>query len=188
MPLEILSMDLFPFAATFLFVFAIVYGVLSITNVFGIKKTVSARVRKGSEYTEQSTSEISGHRKVNGLVAIVFGFFAASYPPTVAFVQEFLPIATILLIIIFFLALVKKLVIGDTSKSGGTNRDPVPVLALLACLIIFIAAAQSSGWITKLIPGVPGLELETILWVFGALAVVLIIWTAYRYADKKQTH
>ena len=78
MPVPFLDPTLTPFFAAFLFVFAVVYGALFAAKVFEKPKSI------------------------NIVIALAFAIFAASYKPLVDTLYNFLPIAAIFLIIIFF--------------------------------------------------------------------------------------
>jgi len=77
-----------PYAASFLFVFAIVYAVLSESKVIKVKNA-------------------------NALIAAVFGIFAAVYQPFVNFIGIFIPGAAVVFILVFFLLVLKKAFKGE---------------------------------------------------------------------------
>ena len=110
MPIPIISL---PVVGAFLFVFAIVLGLLT-------------------------TAKLFDKRNVNVAIAAVFGLFSAIYEPFVSGIQTYLPIAAGVLIIIFFFALVRKLFGGD--KESDKRIDALPISIVLISLLIVLAS------------------------------------------------
>ena len=107
-----LDMILLPQVGAFLFVFAIVLGLLT-------------------------TAKIFENKRVNAAIAIVFGLFSAIYEPFVSGIQAYLPLAAAILVVIFFFVLVKRL-FGE--KKEGQKYDAVPLsVALMALLLVLIS-------------------------------------------------
>ncbi|MBI2075994.1 MAG: hypothetical protein HYT72_01960 [Candidatus Aenigmarchaeota archaeon] len=141
-------MPLLPFAdtsfiAAFLFIFAIVYALLDKAKVIEIKGA-------------------------NVAIAAVMGFFAASFAPLTQVLQSILPAAAIILVIVFFLYLGKKLV--------GGEQDTLPTLAVLSISLILLAVLWS-----RIAPMVPlPIDPNNMLWIIGVVIAVLIFAVAYR--------
>ena len=79
-----------PYIAAFLFVFAVIFGVLNYAKTLGFS------------------------RNVNGALAAVIAFFATAYEPFVFGMQEYMPIIAGLFIIIFFIMFLKKVMRNES--------------------------------------------------------------------------
>ena len=145
----------FEFLTTFIFVFGVVYGLLILADIFGKEQ-----------------------KKVNAIIALAFGLFSASYTPVVEFIQVFLPYATAILIVLFFLAFVKLIIFGR-GKKDSNKTDPVILLVMLIIVIVFIAAAGSSGWLIKWLPIMASIDMNNIMWGVGLLLIAAILYIAY---------
>ncbi len=141
-------MEFLPQVTSFLFVFAIVYALLIFTGIF------------------------AATRKAAALISIVIAFFAVMYSPLVSFLQELLPLASILLVVLFFIVFIKKLFIGGRGVS-----DTVPVTVVLAISLILLAVFWDS--LAGYLP-LPFTS-EIMLWVVGILIILLILFAAYSY-------
>lgn len=145
----VLDTTLLPYIGAFFLVFAIVLGLLTTAKLF--------------------------NRNVNATIALVFGLFAALYPPFVEGVQAWLPVAAIVLIVVFFLVLLKRLFGGDKDKKGG--GDMLPFVVVLASLL----AILGTQW-ARLGPFLPaGFDPAAILWVVGIAILLLIFVAAYHH-------
>jgi len=106
-------------AIPFLFVLAIVYGALDVSNVFK---------NKGAK----------------GIIAIVIAFFAISSQELVDFINSILPFAVILFIIVFFIAFVMALF---KEKEGKKGVDYTMLTIIAALVLIFLANELSVSFI-----------------------------------------
>ena len=106
---EIIDPTMLPFIGAFVFVFALVFGLLSYVNKF--------------------------NKSVNLLIAAVFGLFSVMYEPLVMGLQTILPIAAIIFVILFFVIIIKS-VFGD-GKEIDTFPMVVALGILLILLGIF---------------------------------------------------
>lgn len=97
-----------PFVATFLFMFALIFGLLSTAGIAGFSK------------------------RVNAILALVIAFFSILYEPLVSGMQNFLPFAAIILVVIFFMIFIKKLL------GGGGSVDALPVMIALGIMMIVL--------------------------------------------------
>lgn len=104
--MEFLDPSMTPFVSTFLFVFAVVFGLLVYSKVGNFD------------------------RKVNAIIALAIALFSTLYEPLVASLQEFMPLAVVLLIVLFFVIFLKKIV---TPKE---KEDAFPLAAALAILLL----------------------------------------------------
>ena len=81
------------FLSSFLFVFAVIYGLLA-------------------------TAKIMTEKNVNIIIALVFAFFTAMFEPFTAILQAFIPIVGIIFFIFFILIFVKKIISTDNKKDS----------------------------------------------------------------------
>jgi hypothetical protein len=102
----IIPLSYIPYITSFLFVFAIVFGLLSQMNILGSKN-------------------------VNAIIAIVFAVVSVAYAPFVTFLYSILPIAAVFLVIVFFFIFVKKLFSG-----GQQGSMIVPAVILAVSLVL----------------------------------------------------
>lgn len=100
------------FFLTFLFVLAVVFGVLQLTKVF-----------KSSA--------------VNVVIAIVIGIFAASFQPFVTTLWTFLPAITWLFVILFFVAFILELFGLRKPHAGGEDKTLTMILTGVV-IVIFV--------------------------------------------------
>ena len=101
-----------PFIGSFLFVFAIVFGLLS--------------------YSKMGFS-----KNVNVIIAMVFGLFSAVYEPFRTGLFNVLPILVIPLVILFFMVFIKKIF---EPKKGKEEFDAFPPVLLLAISLALLGA------------------------------------------------
>lgn len=133
------------FVASLLFVFAIVYALLAKVKVVDVKGA-------------------------NVLIALVIGFFAASYAPLAQFLQGILPIAAILLVFAFFIVFARNLV-------GKGDKDAVPMGVGLIISLMLLAVL----W-PRIAPQLPaGVDPTSLLWVLGVVIVLLIFYIVYNH-------
>ncbi len=105
------SLTLTQYFLTFFFVFATVYGVLVKSKVFEKQKGV------------------------NLTIALVMAFFSIAYQPLTAWLVVILPIAVIILLVIFGLLLVK-------SVLGKEKEDLPTMLGVLVIFLLVLAYTQ----------------------------------------------
>ena len=147
---------LLPYVGAFLFVFAIILGLLSTAKIFGDKKNV------------------------NIAIAGVFGLFSAMYEPFVTGIQTYLPISGIILIIIFFFVLVKKLFEGKKDAQGKSTSDVLHVGVVVASLLILLGTQWDR--VRGFLPA--SFDPSTVLWIIGLFLVFIIFWIAYAQQHK----
>jgi hypothetical protein len=98
------------YVASFMFVFAIIFGVLNYAKILGFSK------------------------HVNAIVAIVFGAFSVVYEPFVLGMAEYMPYAAALFVVIFFILVIKK----AFSNEKGSNFDALPIAISLIIMLILV--------------------------------------------------
>lgn len=148
-----------PYMATFLFVFAVVFGLLSFMG-------------KG----EEGKKGLSLGKKVNAILAIAFGLFSVLYEPLVQGLQKFLPIAVIFLLLIFGILFIKKIF------SHGKNKDTFPIVVTLAILLLTLIVL--GDLVATALP--TGLNPTDNLWIIGLAAIVLIFFAVYYHGGEEQ--
>jgi len=132
---------------SFLFVFAVVYALLIESKVIKLKNACA-------------------------IIAAVFGVFASMYQPFVSVLQSIMPIATIVLIIVFILIFIKKLVGGKRE-----DKDMLPTVVVLAALLMIIGIFWD-----KISPYVPyQFGAENLLWIVGIIVVIGILYAVYKH-------
>src|SRR3989344_27527 len=99
-----------PFVSTFLFVFAVVFGLLTYSKVGGFDKRVS------------------------GAIAAAIGLFSMAYEPLVTSLTQYMPIAVGLLVILFFVAFIQKVLGGG----GETKKDTFPIIIALGISLVLL--------------------------------------------------
>ncbi len=138
-----------PFVATFLFVFAIVFGLLTISKLFP--------------------------KNVNALLALVFALFSVFYEPLVVGLQEFMPIAAIFLIIVFFIVFLKK-VFGK--EKGGHASDLLPIVVSLVLLLLVLATFGGGELIVSLLRPF-GFDPSDAIYFVGLIIIIIIFVAVY---------
>jgi len=103
------SSTMLPLVSSFLFVFAIVYGLLA-------------------------TAGVMKQKNVNVIIALVFAFFSASYQPFVTAVQGIIPIMAIVLVFLFVFVFIKNIVYG---REKG-KKDALPIVVCLGIALILL--------------------------------------------------
>ncbi|MBS3054723.1 MAG: hypothetical protein J4431_04255 [Candidatus Aenigmarchaeota archaeon] len=140
-----------PFVAAFLFVFAIVFFLLNKTKI--------------------------AERNVNAVLALAIALFASLYQPLVIGLQEFLPVAVILIIIFFGIFFFKDL----AGKLG--EKDMTSTGMGLAVSLILLALLWD-----KITPFLPKyLSTDNVLWIVGIAVIALIFYIVHmqgKYAGK----
>jgi hypothetical protein len=136
-----------PYLSTFLFIFAVVFGLLSYAKVGDFGK------------------------RINAIIALAFALFSVFYQPLVLGLQQWLPIAVILMIILFFIIFVKRMFASE--KTG----DTFPMAIALATLLIVFSVVGDK--VLGFLPS--GFDLNNMAWIVGIIIVILFFWTIYNY-------
>ncbi len=154
MALEFLDPEWIPYLASFLFTFAVVYGLLIITGVFTDKQ---------------------GRKNNNVLViiALVFAVFSILYEPYVTILYTVMPIATVLLVILFLLYFINLM----RKKAEGVK---LPIFGVLMLLLLVLAATWSD--IESYLP--TEYASQDTLWIIGILVVLIMFWLAWQGGQK----
>lgn len=152
MAFTIIDPTIMPVVAAFLFAFAVVYAILTSAKIFEKKNSV------------------------NAVIALVFGFFSIMYEPFVLGLQQYLPLATVFLIIVFFIVLLKK-VFGKDEKDK-TPIDLLPLVVALAIFLLLISTVGSGSLIVSWLQPL-GLDPANAIFLFGVIVIILIFIAVY---------
>jgi hypothetical protein len=156
----------------FLLVFALVYAVVLKTKVLG-DPTSNPWVKS-----------------VAAVIAFSAGFFVVAYTPVVSAIQTFVPEASFLILIVFFILLVLAM-FGITTEREWGKSFPI-ALAVIGIIVVLIFLAIAGFSIGQSVPalytysqfmmGMIPIELteETISWLV-AIVIILVIPIAIIY-------
>lgn len=144
-------MEFLPQITSFLFIFAIIYALLIFTGIFAATRRAAA------------------------LISIVIAFFAVMYSPLVSFLQGLLPIASILLVFLFFIVFIKKLFIKE-----GIEVDALPLAVLLAVSLSLVGVFWNSIAVSLPAP----FTSDTMLWLIGIFIIILIFFAVYSHKQQ----
>ena len=142
MPLDFIDPAIFTFLTTFIFVFAIVFALLVYIRIF-----------------EKSRGAMAA-------IAVVAGLATAAFEPASIIVQQILPIASVGLVIVFFLVFIKKIF---EKGEGRKPRENWPIAVSLIFLLILTGVFWSD--ISSSL-GLGGLEATNLLWIVGIVFVI----------------
>ena len=149
MPEFLISAEWLPFLTTFLFIFAIIYALLVKADVIKIKGA-------------------------NAGIAIAIAMFASTQPWLVEVFQIFLPIAALILVLLFFVVFARDLIKGD--------GDVLPILAVLVIALLLLGAFW--GRLVNMVPLPSWLGADSIVWIIGIVIILLVFLAAYRQQEK----
>ncbi len=141
----------------FFFVLAVVFGTLSISNVF-------------------KRSDGRPMNSVNFIIALVFAFFAAGYQPFVAFFFANFGAVLWAFIIIFFIAFILE-AIGLRRKKVPKGKEDVPIM--MGGVIIMLLATVGFAYISEL--EIPVVGTENFMVILGIILLLLVLYYAYEF-------
>lgn len=158
-------MEFLPQVTVFLFVFAIIYALLIFTGIFAAAKRAAA------------------------LISLVIAFFSAIYSPLVLFMQEIVPIASLVLVFLLFVALIKKLFTGEGKtmkhtqpRDDMTMQDTLPLVIVLAICLLLVGVFWNSIAVSLPAPLTP----DAMLWIIGIFIIILIFFAVYAYGEEEK--
>jgi tellurite resistance protein TehA-like permease len=151
-----------PYVATFLLVFAIVFGLLS---------TLKHEKKQHGKVVESAPLF---DKKVNAIISVVFALFAVLYEPLVSGLQEFMPFIATGLIVVFFIIFIKKLFSGDENKKPA---DYLPIVVSIAVLLFVLSAVGSS--LLDFLPA--AVDRTQAMWVIGIALILIIFYAVYHH-------
>jgi hypothetical protein len=139
--------EFLPQITSFLFVFAIVYGLVDRAKLFGGINT-----------------------RISAIIGLVVAFFTATYSPFVSYMQGFMPLAAILLILLFFVVIVKKLIAGEP----GAKSDALPAAVVLAVLLLVVGLLWDKLDIS--LPGITSENLLWAVGIFIIISIFMVVY------------
>jgi len=170
---DILPAEYVPLVSAFLLVFAIIFGLLEITKVFGEKGT-----------------------NINILISVVIAIFAASDPTIVGYMQIGLPYVLGIMALLFIYVMWSKIqeqrnksrvaaiaAAGGKTDEVGENHHLYMIIAAMALLII----GSSWGTISQYLPA--NLRTQDIQWIIGIIIFLFMIYTGaqlYFHEEKEK--
>lgn len=147
--------------ATFLFVFALIFGLLSYAKIF------VRRDKEGNPTGEEP-------KKIYVLLALVFGAFSAMYEPLVLTLRDYLPLASVILVFIFIALFLKRLIDGGKKSD---HFDAFPIVISLGILLALIGVFWDR--IYAYLPG--NFDPANLLWIIGIVIIVGIFYAVQKH-------
>lgn len=162
MAISIIDPIFLPYMSTFFFVFALVFGLLSYV------KTEDKDKHKSTMF----------NKKVNALLALAIAAFAVMYEPLVLGLQQYLPIAAAVFIVLFFVMFIKNALGGG--KDDKQPKSNFPTIVALAIMLALLGISY-----TSLTPYIPtGIDPSNVFWGIGILVAILFFWMIYKIKDE----
>ena len=116
-------------------------------------------------------------KKVNALLALAIAGFSVVYEPLVETLQQYLPIAAVGLVILFFILFLKN-AFGGKKEESSSNFPQIVAIAIMFLLL--------GVFYDKLTPYLPaGVDPTSVFWGIGIVAVVLFFWMIYKIKECK---
>ena len=168
--LPFLSVDpaLLSTGTSFLFVFAIVFGLLSFTKLF---------VQKDKEGEPKGKEP----RMLYAIIAVVFAVVAVSYEPLVIFIQQILPPAIGLFIVVFFFAFLKEIF---RKKKDKQEKHPLQTLAILAILLILLGAFWND--ITRITGVAAFISPDNLFVLIGVIIIIMLFYVVSKVGEGEE--
>lgn len=161
MVVSIFDPSILPVVSAFLFVFALIFGVLNYV------KTEDKDKHKSTMFS----------KKVNAVLALAIAAFSITYEPLVVGLSTYLPIAAIVLIILFFIMFLKNALGGKDNTT--TTKTSFPTIVSLAILLALLAISYRN-----LTPYIPSeLDPSNVFWGIGVLIAVMFFWMIYKTGE-----
>ncbi|MFZ3077552.1 MAG: hypothetical protein WA139_03795 [Candidatus Aenigmatarchaeota archaeon] len=138
------------FIIPFLFVLAVVFGVLRISKAF------------------------KGNAAVEVIISLVIAFFSATYSPFTSMLFNILPSITMFFIAMFFIVFVLEIV-GVRGNRGGNYVTNLIIYGILILVLFTIVASHS-----ELIPNLGIISPDDLVLGVGLIFVISIFWAAFK--------
>jgi len=149
MPLILPNLDA-NFIIPFLFVLAVVFGVLRISKAF------------------------RGNAAVEVIISLVIAFFSATYSPFTSMLFNILPSITMFFIAMFFIVFVLEIV----GVRGRREKDNVTNLIIYGILILVLFTIVASH--SELIPNLGIISADDLVLGIGIIFILSIFWAAFK--------
>ena len=144
------------FVIPFLFVLAVVFGVLRISKAF------------------------KGNAAVEVIISLVIAFFSATYSPFTSMLFNILPSITMFFIAMFFIVFILEIV-GVRGKGKG---EPVTNLIIYGILILVLFTIVASH--SELIPNLGIISQDDLVLGVGLIFILSIFWAAFKIGPGEQ--
>lgn len=138
------------FIIPFLFVLAVVFGVLRISKAF------------------------KGNAAVEVIISLVIAFFSATYSPFTSMLFNILPTVTLFFIAMFFLVFILE-IIGVRGKGKGEPVTNIIIYGILILVLFTIVASHS-----ELIPKLGIISADDLVLGIGIIFILSIFWAAFK--------
>jgi hypothetical protein len=138
----------------FFFVFAIVYGLLSISPAFGAGKE---------------------SQKVNLLISLVFAFFAAGYQPFVQFFFQNFGYILWFFVVMFFISFFMRALGLKGKEKASKERDYTKMIIFAGLILVFLATV---GFDALAGIQIPVIGTENFIVLIGLLLLIIIFVAA----------
>lgn len=153
-----INTDFFRATVSFLFIFALIFGILQITK--RKIKTIDGNYREERLFPE----------RVNVLLALTIALISITYKPLINFVWTTLPIASTIFIILFFVAFIREILKSE-------EKNPIPFLVSIGILILILGTLEEFINLSASLPF--PISQRDILWIIGIVFVVLLFYFGY---------
>jgi len=144
------------FVIPFLFVLAVVFGVLRISKAF------------------------KGNAAVEVIISLVIAFFSATYSPFTSMLFNILPSITMFFIAMFFIVFILEIV-GVRGKGKGEPVTNIIIYGILILVLFTIVASHS-----ELIPNLGIISQDDLVLGIGLIFVIAIFWAAFKIGPGEQ--
>ncbi len=146
------------FFIPFLFVLAVVFGVLEIANVFR-------------------------NRPVNMIISLVIAFFAATYQPFTSVLWNYLPTITWFFVAMFFIAFSMEIV--GLGKKGALRSEGAEARVIVLGLIIVVFITIGVNYIESL-PFISFIGAGNALFIIALVLLFMIFFAAFKLGPKPE--
>ncbi len=142
----------------FLFVLAVIYGLLTIVGIFKKKDGRSMA-------------------SVNFIIALVFAFFAAGYQPFVSFFFTEMGIILWAFLLIFFIAFVLEAIGLRGKKKIEKEKADIPIM--MGGIVVLLLVSFGFSYLSEF--NIPLLGTENFMILAGLVLLVFMLYYAYEF-------
>jgi hypothetical protein len=141
----------------FLFVLAVVYGALEVSDIFKRKQ-------------------------VKLIISLCFALVAMSSALITGFIMGILPYAILLFIAFFFIGFALSFFREDKKEGGKGERDYTLIAIVLVLLLLFLSS-YGTEFIEDMIPG---MSRDSLVTGIGIIVILMVFYAAYKLSGKKE--
>jgi len=150
-----INQEIIRFSVSFLFVFAVIFGVL---------QTTKRRIKTDNQMTEREFFP----QRVNIIISIVFGLVAAYYQPFSFLLFNILPYVTAFFLVIFFFIFLREVL----RKEAGSE---IPLMVSLGILLLVLGIVSENIRFVQL----PfSLSAKDFFWIITLFLIAAIFYVA----------